>query len=115
MILLPGLAYYPPELRFLLHIATWLVTVAVALFLPFVGYAAMKQLGFQLWPLFVGWASLALFIVYAAIASMGIFTWLPVNWLPAGPARTSVVWGQSGADGEGQGGGLSTQKKKKYK
>src|SRR3546814_8568364 len=85
MILLPGLAYYPPELRFLLHIATWLVTVAVALFLPFVGYAAMKQLGFQLWPLFVGWASRALFIVYAAIASMGIFTWLPVNWHLAGP------------------------------
>ncbi len=85
MILLPGLAYYPPELRFLLHIATWLVTVAVALFLPFVGYAAMKQLGFQLWPLFVGWASLALFIIYAAIASMGIFAWLPVNWHLAGP------------------------------
>lgn len=81
----PGLALYPPELRLLLHIATWLVTVAVALFLPFVGYAAMKQLGFQLWPLFVGWASLALFIIYAAIASMGIFTWLPVNWHLAGP------------------------------
>src|SRR3546814_8399763 len=45
----------------------------------------MKQLGFQLWPLFVGWASLALFIIYAAIASMGIFKWLPVNWHLAGP------------------------------
>ena len=85
MLFQPGLAYYPPELRFLLHIATWLVAVAVALFLPFVGYAAMKQLGFQLWPLFIGWASLALFIVYAAIASMGIFAWLPVNWHLAGP------------------------------
>ncbi|HWV61459.1 MAG TPA: ATP-binding protein [Sphingopyxis sp.] len=85
MLLQPGLAYYPPELRFLLHIATWLVTIGVALFLPFVGYAAMKQLGFQLWPLFVGWASLALFIVYAAIASMGIFAWLPINWHLAGP------------------------------
>src|SRR3546814_8645513 len=85
MVFQPGLAYYPPELRFLLHIATWLVAVAVALFLPFVGYAAMKQLGFQLWPLFVGWASLALFIIYAAIASMGIFKWLPVNWHLAGP------------------------------
>src|SRR3546814_14689860 len=83
MVFQPGLAYYPPELRFLLHIATWLVTVAVALFLPFVGYAAMKQLGFQLWPLFVGWARLALFIVYAPIASMGILPWLPVNWLLA--------------------------------
>lgn len=85
MLLQPGLALYPPQFRFLLHVATWLVAVAVALFLPFVGYAAMKQLGFQLWPLFVGWASLALFIVYAAIASMGLFTWLPVNWHLAGP------------------------------
>src|SRR3546814_4755960 len=85
MVFQPGLAYYPPWLRFLLHIATWLVAVAVALFLPFVGYAAMKQLGFQRWPLFVGWASLALFIIYAAIASMGIFKWLPVNWHLAGP------------------------------
>lgn len=85
MLLQLGLAYYPPELRFLLHVATWLVAVAVALFLPFVGYAAMKQLGFQLWPLFFGWASLALFIVYAAIASMGIFAWLPINWHLAGP------------------------------
>ncbi|QCB54149.1 hypothetical protein E5675_06695 [Sphingopyxis sp. PAMC25046] len=85
MLFQPGLAYYPPELRFLLHIATWLVAVAVALFLPFVGYAAMKQLGVQLWPLFVGWASLALFIIYAAIASMGIFAWLPINWHLAGP------------------------------
>ena len=85
MVFQPGLTYYPPELRFLLHVATWLVTIGVALFLPFVGYAAMKQLGFQLWPLFVGWASLALFIVYAAIASMGIFAWLPINWHLAGP------------------------------
>src|SRR5690606_31778718 len=33
----------------------------------------------------VGWGSLALFIIYAAIASMGVFTWLPVNWHLAGP------------------------------
>src|SRR3546814_11619694 len=43
MVFQPGLAYYSPELRFLLHIATWLVAVAVALFLPFVGSAAMKR------------------------------------------------------------------------
>lgn len=85
MLLQPGLAYYPAGMRFFLHAATWLVAVAVALFLPFVGYAAMKQLGLQLWPLFVGWASLALFIVYAATASMGIFAWLPINWDLAGP------------------------------
>ncbi|MGL3822915.1 ATP-binding protein [Sphingopyxis sp. R3-92] len=85
MLLQPGLSIYPPEMRFYLHLSAWLVAVAVALFLPFVGYAAMKQIGFQLWPLFVGWASLALFILYAAIASMGIFTWLPINWHLAGP------------------------------
>ena len=85
MLLQPGLSLYPPEARFFLHLSGWLVAVAVALFLPFVGYAAMKQLGFQLWPLFVGWASLALFIIYAAIASMGVFTWLPINWHLAGP------------------------------
>ena len=85
MLLQPGLAVYPQEVRFFLHVSAWLVTIAVALFLPFVGYAAMKQLGFQLWPLFVGWASLALFIIYSAIASMGIFTWMPVNWHLAGP------------------------------
>jgi len=85
MLLQPGLALYPAEARFFLHLSGWLVTIAVALFLPFVGYAAMKQLGFQLWPLFVGWASLALFIIYSAIASMGIFAWMPVNWHLAGP------------------------------
>ncbi|WP_447756634.1 ATP-binding protein [Sphingopyxis fribergensis] len=85
MLLQPGLALYPAEVRFFLHLSGWLVTIAVALFLPFVGYAAMKQLGFQLWPLFVGWASLALFIIYSAIASMGIFAWMPVNWHLAGP------------------------------
>lgn len=85
MLLQPGLALYPPEVRFFLHAAAWLVAIAVALFLPFVGFAAMRQLGFQLWPLFVGWASLAVFIVYAAVASMGIFSWLPINWHLAGP------------------------------
>ena len=85
MLLQPGLSLYPAEFRFFLHLSGWLVAVAVALFLPLVGYAAMKQLGFQLWPLFVGWASLALFIIYAAIASMGVFTWLPINWHLAGP------------------------------
>lgn len=85
MALQPGLSFYPSGLRFALHLAAWLVAVAVALFLPFVGFAAMKQLGFQLWPLFVGWASLAVFIIYAAIASMGIFAWLPINWHLAGP------------------------------
>lgn len=85
MILQPGLSFYPPGMRFALHSGAWLVAISVALFLPFIGFAAMKQLGYQLWPLFVGWASLALFIVYAAIASMGIFTWLPINWHLAGP------------------------------
>lgn len=81
----PGLAVYPPAMRAALHIGVWFVAVAVALFLPFVGFAAMRQIGRQLWPLFVGWAALALFIVYAAVASMGVFAWLPINWHLAGP------------------------------
>lgn len=85
VVLQPGLALYPPAMRQFLHIGGWLVAVAVALFLPFVGFAAMQQLGRQLWPLFVGWGSLALFIIYAAIASMGVFRWLPINWHLAGP------------------------------
>src|SRR3546814_20892858 len=68
-----------------LHIAGWLIVVAIAWFLPFVGFAAMRRFGRQLWPLFVGWDSLALFIVYAAIASMGLFAWLPINWHLAWP------------------------------
>lgn len=81
----PWLAIYPADLRSSLHLAAWLATVGVALFLPFVAFAAMKQFGAQLWPLLVGWASLALFIIYAAVASMGIFEWLPINWHLAGP------------------------------
>src|SRR3546814_16990104 len=72
-------------MRAALHIGVWFVAVAVALFLPFVGFAAMQQIGRQLWPLFVGWAALALFIVYAAVASMGVFAWLPIDWHLAGP------------------------------
>lgn len=85
MALQPGLALYPPVFRQSLHIGCWIVAVAGALFLPFVGYAAMMRIGRQLWPLFVGWASLALFILYSAIASMGVFAWLPINWHLAGP------------------------------
>lgn len=80
-----GLPIYPPEIRSALHISSWLVAIAVALYLPFIGFAAMRQLGYQLWPLFLGWASLAIFVTYAAIASMGVFAWLPINWHLAGP------------------------------
>lgn len=85
IVLQVGLAFYDQAFREALHIGTWFITVAVALFLPFIGFAAMRQIGRQLWPLLVGWGSLALFIVYAAVASMGVFSWLPVNWHLAGP------------------------------
>src|SRR3546814_14084718 len=45
----------------------------------------MLQFGRLLCALFAGWASLALFVIYAAIASMGLFAWLPINWHLAGP------------------------------
>ncbi|WP_182849764.1 sensor histidine kinase [Pelagerythrobacter aerophilus] len=85
IVLQSGLVLYDQAFREVLHIGTWFITVAVALFLPFLGFAAMRQIGRQLWPLLVGWGSLALFIIYAAIASMGVFAWLPVNWHLAGP------------------------------
>lgn len=85
IVLQVALPFYDPVTRNVLHIGTWAIAVGVALFLPFVGFAAMRRLGRQFWPLLVGWGSLALFIVYAAIASMGLFTWLPVNWHLAGP------------------------------
>lgn len=85
MILQLGLGLYPPSMRQALHVAAWLLAAGIALYLPFVGFAAMRRHGHQLWPLVVGWASLALFIFYAAIASMGVFEWLPINWHLAGP------------------------------
>jgi signal transduction histidine kinase len=85
ILLQSGVPLYGPGVLALLNGASWLVTVSVALFLPFIGFAAMRRLGSQLWPLFVGWASLALFIVYAAVASAGLFAWLPINWHLAGP------------------------------
>ncbi|QPL39691.1 sensor histidine kinase [Erythrobacter sp. A30-3] len=80
-----GLAIYEPALRNAIHAIAWLVAVVVALYLPFLAVAGMRTIGRQLWPLLIGWGSLALFIVYAAVASMGVFDWLPINWHLAGP------------------------------
>lgn len=85
MILQLGLGAYPPAVQKGLHLAAWLLAAGIALFLPLIGFAAMKRHGRQLWPLVLGWASLAAFIVYAAVASLGIFEWLPINWHLAGP------------------------------
>lgn len=81
----PALAFFGPEVRGALHALAWLVTGAVALFLPWVGIFAIRHIGRQLWPLLVGWASLAFFIIYGAVASMGLVTWLPINWHLVGP------------------------------
>lgn len=81
----PALAFFGPEVRGALHALAWLVTAAVALFLPWVGIFAIRHIGRQLWPLLVGWASLAFFIIYGAVASMGLVTWLPINWHLVGP------------------------------
>ncbi len=80
-----GLNFYGPRLRGTLHAVAWLVTGSVALFLPWVGVFAIRHVGRQLWPLLVGWASLAFFIIYGAVASMGMFQWLPINWHWVGP------------------------------
>lgn len=80
-----GLSLYGPQARAALHAAAWGITGSVALFLPVVGVLAVRHIGRQLWPLLVGWASLAGFIIYGAIASMGVFAWLPINWHSIGP------------------------------
>lgn len=80
-----GLSLYGPGLRTAIHSLAWVITGVVALFLPVVGVLAVRSIGRQLWPLLVGWASLALFIIYGAIASMGVFKWLPINWHLIGP------------------------------
>lgn len=80
-----GLPVFGPAMRGALHSAAWIVTGTVALYLPVVGWLAMRSVGRQLWPLLVGWASLALFIIYGAVASMGLFSWLPINWHLIGP------------------------------
>ena len=80
-----GLAFYSAEVRGALHAFAWAVTGSVALFLPLVGVLAIRHIGRELWPLLVGWGSLAGFIIYGAVASMGVFSWLPVNWHAIGP------------------------------
>lgn len=80
-----GLGLFGTGTRTLIHSLAWVLTGVVALFLPVVGFLAMRSIGMQLWPLLVGWASLALFIIYGAIASMGVFKWLPINWHWIGP------------------------------
>lgn len=80
-----GLAVYSPAFRGALHTFAWAVTGSVALFLPLVGLLAVRHIGRQMWPLLVGWGSLAGFIIYGAIASMGVFAWLPINWHSIGP------------------------------
>lgn len=80
-----GLALYSPGLRVALHGFAWAVTGSVALFLPVVGILAVRHIGRQMWPLLVGWGSLAVFIIYGAVASMGVFSWLPINWHAIGP------------------------------
>lgn len=80
-----GLSVYSPDFRAILHAIAWAITGSVALFLPVVGILAVRHIGRQLWPLLVGWGSLAAFIIYGAVASMGVFEWLPINWHLAGP------------------------------
>lgn len=91
IVLQAGLAFYGAEFRALLHAAAWAVTGSVALFLPWVGVLAVRHIGRQLWPLLVGWGSLAGFIIYGAIASMGVFSWLPINWHFIGPVALFEV------------------------
>ena len=80
-----GTAFWPENFRSFLFYAAWLVAMASAFFLPFVGIIATRQLGREYWPLILAWGSLAIYVSYAAIASSGIIPGLPVMWHLAGP------------------------------
>ena len=63
----------------------WLVAIASTLGLPVVAVAATRRLGRQYWPLILAWGSLAVYVVYAAVASSGIVPGLAPLWHLAGP------------------------------
>jgi len=80
-----GFQFWPHSVNKTLFYGSWLVAAASALLLPFVGIIATHKLGRQYAPLILAWGSLGFYIAYAAIASLGIFPNLPINWHLAGP------------------------------
>lgn len=73
------------EFRSAMFAGSWLVAIFNTLLLPVVGVMALRHVGRQYWPLVVAWGSLALFVVYTAVASSGLIAGLPVAWHWAGP------------------------------
>ena len=80
-----GVAYYSAGFKSTLHLSSWIATSIVALYLPTVALVAVRRFGSEYWPLVIAWGSLGIFILYGFIASMGVFSGLPVNWHLAGP------------------------------
>lgn len=69
----------------IIRLLSWSVTGIVALILPFVAIAATRKVDSSFWPLIISWSSMALYIIYAAIASTGFFSNLVINWHLSGP------------------------------
>jgi len=80
-----GASIWSESVRNYLFYSAWLIAVLSALFLPYVAVVATRKLGREYWPLILAWGSLALYILYTAIASSGVISGLPVLWHLAGP------------------------------
>ena len=80
-----GASIWSETVRNYLFYSAWLIAVLSAVFLPYVAVVSTRKLGREYWPLILAWGSLALYILYTAIASSGIVSGLPVLWHLAGP------------------------------
>ena len=80
-----GVKYYSPEMKSFLHGTSWMLLLGISLYLPFVAFILVQKMGKQYWPLIPAWGALCLFIIYALIATIGIFPSLPFYWGLTGP------------------------------
>jgi len=80
-----GVRFYSPEMKSFLHATSWLLLLVISLYLPVVAVITVRQLGVQYWPLIPAWGALCAFIIYAVIATIGIFPSLPFYWSLTGP------------------------------
>jgi len=81
----PAYSLWSEGIRQILFVGAWVISIVSVLFLPIVGVIATRSLGLQFTPLILAWGSLALFVIYGAMAASGLISDLPVNKHLAGP------------------------------
>ena len=84
-ILSAGVQYYSVNIKFILHAISWLLVLIIGFYLPFVAIITVRQLGIEYWPLIPAWGSLCCVILYAIVATIGVFPSLPFYWHIIGP------------------------------